>query len=93
MLDERLQPGGQRGGHHVEPVGGRGVRPFLDGVGDLLGGAGEGSVPAAAAEPADELPDGELVAPGQLDDQLVAALRAADVLAGVYRGRKRAVHL
>ena len=35
------------------------VEPVLDRVGDLLRRAGEGAVPAPAAEPADELAHGQ----------------------------------
>src|SRR5688572_22805067 len=52
MLDETLEARGQHGRHDVEAVGGAGLPPLLDGVGDLLGCAGEGAVTTPAAEPA-----------------------------------------
>ena len=64
--------------------------PVLDGVGDLLGRAGEGAVPAPAAEPADELADGEAFAPGQVHDERVAALGALDLVLGGQVGRQLA---
>ena len=57
--DEVLQPAGQVGRHHVESVGGAGLEPLLQIVGDLLGGAGEGAVSTSAAEFGDQLADGE----------------------------------
>ena len=57
----RRSPPGRRaaGRHDVEAVGGTLGEPMLDRVGDLLGGAGEGAVAAAAAEAGDELAQGQ----------------------------------
>ena len=91
FLDERLQPGRQGGRHHVEPVGRRRSRPLLHGVRYPLGRAGEGAMPAPAAEPADELADGEVVPPGQVDDELIPALGALHGRTGVHLLRERPV--
>ena len=70
---------GSTGAMMLKPSAAPRVEPLLDGVGDLLGRAGEGAVPAAAAEPADQLAHGECLAAGQVDDQRVAALGALDL--------------
>ena len=69
------------------------VNHGLDRVGDLLGRAGEGEVAAPAAEPPDQLPHGEALAPGQLDDERVAALGALDRALGRQVGGQLAVQL
>src|SRR5690606_27564425 len=76
VVDEVGQAAGQDRGHDVEAVGGSALEPFLDLVGDLLRCAGHDAVAAASGQAAEELPDREVVPPGQVDDELAAALRA-----------------
>src|SRR5450755_2087224 len=73
--DEDLQSSGQGGRHDVAAVGRAGVEPFADRGGDLLWRARERPVPAPAAEPADQLPDGEILPLCEIGNQLAAALR------------------
>ena len=91
MVDERLEPRGEHGGHDVEAVRRAAVEPVLDRVGDLLGRAGERAVAPAAAEPADQLTHGELLPAGELDGQRVAALGALDLVLVGQVGRQLAV--
>jgi hypothetical protein len=93
VIGECLEAGGQRGGHHVEAIGGALVEPVLDGVRDLLRGAGEGPVPPAAAEPPDQLADGQLLPLGQVGDQLRAALCPLDQRPAEHLGGQRPVQL
>ena len=67
VVDEVVEPAGQVRRHDVEAVGGALVEPVLDLVGDLLGGAGEDPVAAAAGEPLDQLADGEALPAGQVE--------------------------
>jgi hypothetical protein len=57
----------------------------------LFWGAAEGAVPAATAEPADQLAHGQLLPPGQVDDQGVAALGALDLVLVGQVGRQLGV--
>jgi hypothetical protein len=84
VLGEGLEAGRQDRRHHVEPVGSARLGPFHDRVRHLLRRPGEGPVPPAAAESADELAHGEVVPPGQLGEQLEPALRAFDQRPGVH---------
>jgi hypothetical protein len=82
------KPDGEHGGHDVEPVGYCG-EPVFEGVGDLFGGSGEGPVSTPAAEPVDDLADGEVLAAREADDERVPALGRLDlVLAGQIRGER-----
>ena len=85
------RPDGSTAGMMLNPSAAPLRAPVLDGVRDLLRRAREGPVAAAAAEPADQLPDGQPLPPGELDDQRVAALRALDLILGRQAVRQRLV--
>lgn len=59
--------------HHVETVGGARGEPFFDGVGDLLGGAGEHAVAARSRETMQEPADRRTFLGDDLGDHLLAA--------------------
>ena len=87
------RPEGSTGGMMLKPSAAPGLEPVLDGVGHLLRGAGEGAVPAAAAQPADELAHGQLLPPRQVHDQRVPALGALDLVLGGKVRRQLGVQL
>jgi hypothetical protein len=82
VICEELKSTRQRRGHHVESIRGSGAEPVLDRVGHLCRRSGEGAMAAPAAEPRDQLPDGQVLPPSQGDDQGVAALRTLDLVLG-----------
>src|ERR1700744_2444379 len=62
-----LQAARQNVGHQVKAIGGAGVEPMLDVVGDLLLGPDDHTVPAAARKRADQLSHRIAMPPGLRD--------------------------
>ena len=85
---ERVELRRQQRRHDVEPVRGAAGEPVLDQIGDLLRRPGGDVMAARAGEIAEQLPQGRLVAPHQVDDHLGAAARRLD-RAGVGEIRRR----
>ena len=82
LLDEHLDPSGQPRRHHVEAVGGAGLGPLLDRVGDLVGRAGDDPVAARTGEPVAQLAERGVLALDDVEHELEAAALAA-LLVGV----------
>ena len=82
-VDEVVEPARQGRRHDVEAVRGAAGEPVLQLVGDLVRRAGEDAVPASAGEAIEQLPDRQVLAPGQVDDQLEPALAALGEAADV----------
>src|SRR5258708_27786922 len=76
VVDEGLQSGRQRRGHDVEPVGGPALEPGDDRVYNLIRRTDEGEMAASAAQPRQDLANGEALALRQLENEVRTALGA-----------------
>jgi len=75
MIHEAFEAGGEYRRHDVEAIGGAVFVPVLQCIGHLFGRASERPVPATTTEPTDQLAHGQALAPCEVHDQRIAALR------------------
>ena len=87
------RPEGSPGAMMLNPSAAPPLNQRDDRVRDLVGRTGELEVAAAAAEPRQDLPDGQVLPHGHLDDQVGPALGAFQPGPGQHRVGQRGVEL